>query len=187
MKSKLNVISLLLEDIISRRTNEIENYNYDTMKEDISEALDWLFIREKNDKIKVMEIAFDAFNSYEGNRFLNNDAIRCIKHLYAYTKKSISRHNSFNSLDEDVKESIFEPTSDYLIIKKKKDKIIPNEDKSRIKGKVTQICEPIYSYRRIKELRQNKYIKIIKFLPEVRTQSLGYMGKIIYKKFTPKS
>ena len=185
MASKMNMMLLLLQDIISRRTNEIESYNYDTMKEEISEVLDWLFIREKGNKIKVMEIVFNAFNWYKGNGFLNDDSIKCMKHLYSYTKKKISNHTPFNILDEDEKESIFEPTSDYLIIRKKKDKIEPEENRERIRGKVKTTCESIYTYRRIKELKANPYVKIIKFLPGT-SQSLGCLGKVVYKKFVPK-
>ena len=176
-KSKLKILTLLLENIINSRSHGLESYNYDILEEEISEALDWLFIRENENKQKIMDIVFKEFEPYINNKFFDNDTYYCMEHLYKFARRKVSRHTSFNSLDEDEKESIFEPTKDCLVIKKEREF---NTQKENEKQYILK-SQWIYNYKQLKHLKANPHIKIVSFQPELQTQKSGVFGKIFYK------
>ena len=177
-KSKLKLISLLLEDIVNRLNSQSD---YDIFEEEISEVLDWLFIREKGSKDKIMEIVFQEFQSYRDNKFFDDKTLDCINHLYKFTRKQVSKHLSFNDLDEDEQESIFESTKDCLVIK---ENIEFNKKKGRKEDYVIVMKkELIYNYKRLKELKSNPNVKIGQWFPGIpgNINNAGCLGTVVYK------
>ena len=158
-KSKLKLISLLLEDIVNRLNSQSD---YDIFEEEISEVLDW-------------------FQSYRDNKFFDDKTLDCINHLYKFTRKQVSKHLSFNDLDEDEQESIFESTKDCLVIK---ENIEFNKKKGRKEDyMIVMKKELIYNYKRLKELKSNPNVKIGQWFPGIpgNINNAGCLGTVVYK------
>lgn len=176
-KSKLKILTLLLENIINSRNSNHESYDYDILEEEISEVLDWLFIRENGNKQRIMDIVYKEFEPYVNNKFFDNDTYYCMEHLYKFTRRQVSKHTSFNTLDEDEKESIFEPTMDCLVIKEEREFNTPIEKERKYILK----SQWVYSYKQFNKLRTNPNVKIMHFQPELQTKAAGVFGKVFYK------